>query len=129
MTDLRARLGEVSAIHQWYLVGNIGVPGMPDDISYKCPCGWRGEEPKEHVAEVLLSLPGVVVVEREVLAEVIAGGIQSYAGGESEAYSYHGDGSALEAMERLDREASGIAAYALTSSLLKGDRDGSQRTT
>lgn len=49
------------------------------------------------------------------LAKHIAAGIRSYAGGEGDAYSYHGDGSALRAMNRLDKEADGIAQYIITN--------------
>ena len=51
--------------------------------------------------------------EKEMLRQHIANGIRSYASGEAGAYSYHGDGSALEAMRRLEQEADNIAQYAL----------------
>lgn len=46
------------------------------------------------------------------LDEIIASSIRGYVAGELGGYSYHGDGSAIEAMKRLDGEANGVAAYA-----------------
>lgn len=45
------------------------------------------------------------------LPDMIAAGIQGYAAGEGGRYSYHGDGSAIEAMERLDKESHGLGRY------------------
>lgn len=94
MTDLRARLADAL----WEHYGDRSL------------C--------EQVADVLLSLPGITIVDRDTLAQAIADGIRSYAGGEGDAYSYHGDGSALEAMHRIDREADDIARYIFTHDAL-----------
>ena len=59
--ELTRRIAEVLRKHQWYFVGNLGVPGMPDRHGYKCLCGWQtndddGEElddPHVHVAQVV----------------------------------------------------------------------------
>lgn len=44
-----------AARHQWWAFGSLGVPGMPDRISFKCLCGWHGAEPEQHTAEHILA--------------------------------------------------------------------------
>lgn len=57
---------EALKAHQWYFVGNLGVPGMPDSKDYKCSCGWtagggigEGEDPHEHVAAAVIAALGL----------------------------------------------------------------------
>lgn len=49
-------LADILKQHQWWLVGNIGVPGMEDYTTYKCDCGWNGDDPRRHVAADLESM-------------------------------------------------------------------------
>lgn len=58
MSELRKRLIELAKQHIWYPVGNLGVPGMPDQLSFKCYCGWEGDEPHEHVADSIIETLG-----------------------------------------------------------------------
>jgi hypothetical protein len=61
MTDLRQLIAMTLRGHNWYFVGNLGVPGMNDRKGYKCACGWEtrddnGKELKDpftHVAEAI----------------------------------------------------------------------------
>lgn len=53
--DIRTRLIELLKEHTWYAAGNLGVPGMPDQLSYKCYCGWQGDDPHGHVADSITS--------------------------------------------------------------------------
>ena len=66
MTDVRAKLAEALRPHFWWFVGNLGVPGMPDQKGYRCSCGWEQHgddaDPLAHQADVLLSLEGVAIV-------------------------------------------------------------------
>lgn len=55
-----------------------------------------------------------IPTEQVTLDEVIASAIRGYVAGELCGYSYHGDGSAIEALKRIDKDADGIAAYART---------------
>lgn len=58
MSELTDRITEVLKAHIWYFMGNLGVPGMPDQRGYKCGCGWEthaegnreAEDPHAHVA-------------------------------------------------------------------------------
>lgn len=104
----------------------------PNARELRCSCGWQlpahlstfGNNFTAHLASVITSLEGVAVVEIRALNRHIASGIQSYAGGESDGYSYHGDGSALEAMRHLSNQAAGLARY-ITTNLARaaeGDR-------
>ena len=52
---IRKRLSELLKQHNWYAVGNLGVPGMLDQLSYKCYCGWQGDDPHGHVADSITS--------------------------------------------------------------------------
>lgn len=45
--------------------------------------------------------------------DAVISAIQSYARAELTSYSYYGDGSARDAIEKLHDDAAGIAAYAL----------------
>jgi hypothetical protein len=61
-----AAAAEALKAHQWWFVGNLGVPGMPDRKDYKCSCGWtagggigEGEDPHEHVAAAVLEALGL----------------------------------------------------------------------
>jgi len=64
VTDLRGRIEQVLRDHQWYFVGNLGVPGMPDRRGYKCHCGWETrdddgrelDDPHTHVADAVLAV-------------------------------------------------------------------------
>lgn len=99
MTDIRARLAET-------LRGCL-PPGTWDKVPTS----------PGHITDELFYIPGIAIVDREALAKVIAGGIQAYADSESLGYSYHGDGSALESIQKLDRESRRIAEYILTNDL------------
>ena len=62
MDDTVGRIAAVQRQHIWYFVGNLGVPGMPDNRGYKCNCGWSTgdpdepgfEDPHAHVAAAVL---------------------------------------------------------------------------
>jgi hypothetical protein len=41
--------------HEWWLAGNLGVPGMKDATTYKCLCGWNGDDPRGHQAAAVLA--------------------------------------------------------------------------
>jgi hypothetical protein len=78
------------------------------------PCGWQ----EMTFAETCRALVPELVAEIERLRAHLAAvpsAIQGYAGCELTGYSYHGDGSAIEALKRLQREADGILAYAGTA--------------
>lgn len=53
------RIAELLKDHFWWFVGNLGVPGMPDQKGFKCSCGWEqhGEDadPHGHVASALVA--------------------------------------------------------------------------
>lgn len=56
MTDLPARIAKVLLTHEWWLASNLGVPGMVDATTYKCLCGWSGDDPRGHQANELVDL-------------------------------------------------------------------------
>lgn len=103
MSDIREQLAH--ALHGHRLtdkptwanerVCQCGVDGLHTLIRP----GWEG-----HVADVLLSLPGIACVDRTALARVITGGIQSYA----ETYD----------LQKLNDDAPSITNYIFTNSLL-----------
>jgi hypothetical protein len=47
-------LTEALRQHTWWLAGNLGVPGMADSTTYKCDCGWSGDDPHAHVAGLVV---------------------------------------------------------------------------
>jgi hypothetical protein len=51
VSGLADRITAVLRLHEWWLAGNLGVPGMKDATTYKCLCGWNGDDPRAHVAE------------------------------------------------------------------------------
>lgn len=53
-------IAEVLREHTWWLAGNLGVPGMPDRTTYKCACGWNGDDPHDHVAYELTEYLGLL---------------------------------------------------------------------
>lgn len=66
MSALTDQIAAVLRQHQWWFVGNLGVPGMPDSKDYKCSCGWAagggigvGEDPYVHVAEQITAELGL----------------------------------------------------------------------
>ena len=54
--SLASRIAATLGKHTWWLAGNLGVPGMQDFTTYKCNCGWSGDEPHEHQAAAVLAL-------------------------------------------------------------------------
>lgn len=53
--NMRDRIIKTITDHTWWLAGNLGVPGMPDFTTYKCNCGWNGDDPHGHVADALVA--------------------------------------------------------------------------
>lgn len=53
--EAREQAAEALKAHTWWLAGNLGVPGMPDQTTYKCNCGWSGDDPHEHQADAVLA--------------------------------------------------------------------------
>jgi hypothetical protein len=53
------QIAEVLKAHTWWLAGNLGVPGMQDWTTYKCYCGWNGDNPHAHVAEAVMEQLGL----------------------------------------------------------------------
>lgn len=52
--------------HEWWLAGNLGVPGMKEATTYKCLCGWNGDDPRGHQAGqtvAALATAGFAVVQ------------------------------------------------------------------
>lgn len=56
MADLPERIVRVLRTHDWWLAGNLGVPGLADATIYKCLCGWNGDDPRGHQADELVDL-------------------------------------------------------------------------
>lgn len=50
MSAVKALISEALSHHEWWLAGNLGVPGMADWTTYKCLCGWTGDDPRGHQA-------------------------------------------------------------------------------
>jgi hypothetical protein len=49
--------------HEWWLAGNLGVPGMKDATTYKCLCGWNGDDPRGHQAEQIVAALAAPVLQ------------------------------------------------------------------
>src|SRR5260370_39208263 len=83
MSGIEARVAEVLRGHFWWFVGNLGVPGMPDQKGYKCSCGWEThgdatgppDSPHGHVAAVLVAELGL---REEEGADFTGGGLVRY---------------------------------------------------
>jgi hypothetical protein len=54
-SEVTTQLADVLKRHEWWLAGTLGVPGMTDATTYKCLCGWNGDDPRTHVASALLA--------------------------------------------------------------------------
>lgn len=62
--SIEMRIADAVREHAWWLAGNLGVPGMPEWTTYKCNCGWSGDEPHQHVAAAVVQALGEVFYKR-----------------------------------------------------------------
>jgi hypothetical protein len=78
---------------------------------------WSSHRVVGEICDTVLSLPNIVIVERDALLIAIAAGIQGYACSHGTSYEHY-SGSVAEAMHQLDRDAESIAQYIFTSKTL-----------
>lgn len=121
MSGIQAQITNVLSEHQT----NINAKAdNPETWSAGCMCGWvasylnvdRPDAEMNHARHVSACI--VDAMERW-LPPLFASAIHGYADSELCGYSYHGDGSAIYALEKLNKEATQVAAYALTSTKWK----------
>ena len=103
MDQLRDRIAAVLREHVEDQLTNY------DAERNECGCGNQGLSGyKDHVADAVLEMLTVHI------PPIVASAIHGYADSQIVALDYHGDGSAIEEMRRLNSEAAQIANYATT---------------
>lgn len=113
---LTAARAEVDRLHTWAGLMSLLDTYYPEDIFPTQPDGSPDRDPGPRIVSLIRYLENARAENERLRAQLdaVPSAIRAYAGGELDGYSYHGDGSAIEALRRLSEHAENIRDYAAT---------------